>query len=86
MRQAAENEVKHHERCERGKVWNHIFSKTQHPEEGAQAGSDDFLIPLAFVDSGYERQPPGNATIMYTTMHSLCASFESLETFSPPWK
>ena len=32
--------------------------KTQHPEGGAQAGSNDFLIPLAFVDPGYERQPP----------------------------
>ncbi len=28
MRQAAKNEVKHHERCEIKKVWNHIFSKT----------------------------------------------------------
>jgi hypothetical protein len=85
MRQAAQNEVEHHERCERGKVWNHIFAETQHPEGGAQAGSNDFLNSPGFlVDSGYERQPPGYATIMYTTMHSLCASFNLVSEASPP--
>jgi hypothetical protein len=33
MRQAAKNEVKHHERCEIKKVWNHIFLRHNIPRE-----------------------------------------------------